>query len=209
MITRTIIFALILVVATAGGASANDIDRLGRIGRAYKQGNIARTIAAAKLYLESYPDDDLGWLFLGHARYDTNDMTAAKAAYSHAVELNANRVEALTGLGMVASRLKDYDEAMKWYAKAVSIDPNYGAAYSSMVSIALKRGDFAYAVKMGRMGVRLNEKDPVIAANLAIAYHFNKQIDERNDMAQTAVALGYKNKDKLQEIFEGKRQFQD
>lgn len=209
MKVRTLIFALILGLAVPSGASANDIDRINRIAKTYKQGDVARTIRAVKLYLTEYPDDDLGWVFLGHARYDTDEIEAAGAAYTQAVELNANRVEALTGLGMVASKLKKYDEAMKWYEKAISINPKYGAAYSSMVSIALKRGDFAYAVKMGRTGVRLNERDPVIAANLAIAYHYNKQIEERNDMAQTAVVLGYKNKDTLREIFEGKRQLQD
>lgn len=209
MTVRAVIFAFVLGLAMAGSASAKDAQALNQIAKTYQRGEVVQTITALKPYLAAHPDDDLGWVFLGHARYDTNEYAEAEAAYKHAVQLNAKRVEALTGLGMVASKLKKYDEAIKWYEQAIALNPNYAQAYSSMITIALKKGDYKKAVSLGEKSIQLDHSDPMIAANLAIAYHFDKQIEARDKMANTAASLGYKNMGKLLEIFEGKWDFRD
>jgi tetratricopeptide (TPR) repeat protein len=209
MMFRTVIFALLAAFCVAGGAVAKDMQKLNRIAAIYESGDVAKTITEMKPYLASNPDDDLAWTILGHAYLDAEKKPEAEKAYKEALRINPKMFQAVTGLGMLASASKKYDEAMKWYEQAIKMNPKYAQAYSSIVTIALKRGDFKKAVSMGEKGVQLNKTDPVIASNLAIAYHYDKQIEARDRMAKTAIQLGYKNGDGLKKIFAGELDIRD
>jgi Tfp pilus assembly protein PilF len=206
---RAAIFTLLAVFCVAGGALAKDMQTLNRIAAIYKSGDVAKAIPELKSYLASHSDDDLAWTILGHAYQDADQKAEAEKAYREAVRINPQMFQALTGLGMLATDAKRYDEAMTWYEQAIKINPKYAHAYSSIVTIALKRGDFKKAVKMGEKGRQLNKTDPVIASNLAIAYHYDKQIAARDRMAKTATRLGYKNPDVLKKIFAGEMRIED
>jgi tetratricopeptide (TPR) repeat protein len=192
---RMHLFAAAMMLAVMGHATAKDAKKLDQIAEIYTSGNVATAIPQLKSYLSVHADDDLGWTILGHAYKDVKKNAEAKKAYSEALKQNPKRVEALTGLGMLARIAKNYDEAMKRYEEAIKIDPKFGAAYSSMVTIALKRGDFKKAVSIGEKGFKLDSQDATIAANLAIAYHYNKQIEARDKMTKTAAKLGYSKED--------------
>jgi tetratricopeptide (TPR) repeat protein len=189
------LFAAAMMLAVMGHATAKDAKKLDQIAEIYTSGNVATAIPQLKSYLSVHADDDLGWTILGQAYKDLGQNAEAKKAYSEALKQNPKRVEALTGLGVLARVAKNYDEAMKRYEQAIKIDPKFGGAYSSMVTIALKRGDFKKAVSIGEKGFKLDSQDPTIAANLAIAYHYNKQIEARDKMTKTAAKLGYSKKD--------------
>lgn len=194
MIVRPLLAAA-MVFAVMGHAAAKDAQKLDRITEIYNSGNVAKAIPPLKSYLSVHADDDLGWTLLGQAYKDVGQNAEAKKAYSEALKQNPKRVEALTGLGMLARIAKNYGEAMNRYEQAIKIDPKFGQAYSSMVTIALKRGDFKKAVSIGEKGFQLDSKDPTIAANLAMAYHYNKQIEARDKMTKTAAKLGYSRAD--------------
>jgi Tfp pilus assembly protein PilF len=209
MIIRTMIFMLLAAIPMAGDATAKDMQKLNRIARIYQSGDAVKAIPELKSYLSAHSDDDLAWTILGHAYLDTKQKAEAEKAYKEAIRKNPKMVQAVTGLGMLASASKKYDEAMKWYEEAIEMDPKYAQAYSSIVTIALKRGDFKKAVSVGEKGFQLDKTDPVIASNLAIAYHYDKQIEPRDRMMKTAIRLGYKNPDALKKIFAGELDIRD
>ena len=209
MIIRMMTFALLATFAMAGDAAAKDMAKLNPIAAVYRSGDVAKAILQLKSYLSAHPHDDLAWTILGHAHLDAGQKAEAEKAYKEALRRNPKMVQAVTGLGMLASESKKYDEAMKWYEKAIKMDPKYAQAYSSIVTVALKRGDFKKAVSMGEKGFQLDKTDPVIASNLAIAYHYDKQIEARDKMAKTALRMGYKNPDALKKIFAGELDVRD
>jgi Tfp pilus assembly protein PilF len=208
MIIRTMILTLFVMFSAADTAAGKDAQRLDRIAKIY-QSDAAKSIPEFRAYLAAHSDDDLAWTILGHAYKETDQRAEAETAYKEAIRRNPKRVEALTGMGILARIAGNYDEAMRWYEQAIKIDPKYAQAYSSIVAIALKKGDFKKAVSMGEKGFQLDKKDPVIAANLAIAYHYDKQPEARDRMTNLAVRLGYKKPDVLKKIYSGELDIRD
>lgn len=209
MTIRATILAALAAFSLAGHAMAEDARELNRIAKIYQSGNVEKAIPELKSYLSAHADDTLAWTILGHASKDAGQLAEAEKAYKEAIRRNPKRIEAMTGMGMLARVTRDYDEAMRWYEQAIAIDPKYGQAYSSIVTIALKKSDFKKAVSMGEKGYQLDSTDPVIAANLAIAYHYDKQIDARDRMTKTAARLGYGKLDVLQKIYAGELDVRD
>ena len=160
-------------------------------------------LAQLSVFLERYPKNALAWVIKGNL-HEKNDANAqAKLAYERALKLNPKQVQALNGLGILANKRADYPEAMQYFERAVAVDPTYAGAWSSMVNVALKRHHDEKALKIAKKAVALDPNNPVYAANLAIAYHYNKMLPERARAHQRAKALGYNNLTALEQIFLG------
>jgi Tfp pilus assembly protein PilF len=170
---------------------------------ALRQSDPASAIIRLKEQLEVTPRDDIAWTILGHAYEDLDKDEEAAAAYRKALEINPKRFDAITGMGILSRKKGEYDAAMAYYEKALSIDPSYAQAYSSMTVIALKQGKDAKALEYAKKGYDLEKTDPVIVANLAVAYHYNGMLELRDKMTEEAKKLGYKKSDALEKIYAG------
>jgi tetratricopeptide (TPR) repeat protein len=200
---RTIATFIVLSLLVGCGSSGTDRSRLDRIASEYERGNPAAAIDELNDYLAAYPGDDLAWTILGHAHEDMDSLDEAQVAYDNALEINPRRFEAITGKGILHRKRGEYELAMEAYRAALAIDPDYAQAYSSMAIIALKQYEDADALEYARRGYELDNTDPVIAANLAVAYHYNGEFDDRDRMARIAEQLGYANLDALRQVFAG------
>ena len=170
---------------------------------ALRQSDPAGAVIKLKQQLEITPRDDIAWTMLGHAYEDLDHDREAEAAYRKALEINPRRFDAITGMGILSRKKGEYDEAMAYYEKALNIDPSYAQAYSSMTVIALKQRKDAKALEYAKKGYDLEKTDPVIVANLAVAYHYNGMLELRDEMTEEAKKLGYKKSDALQKIYTG------
>jgi len=112
-------------------------------------------------------------------------------------------VLAITGQGRLYRLREQYDKAMATYQQALAIDPSYAQTYSRMTVVALKLGLLDEAIALGEQGYALDKNDPVIAANLAIAYHYAGNTQKRDELTQAAQQLGYKGMDRLKQIYAG------
>ena len=186
-----------------------DRPRLDKIAAVYTGGKTEEAITQLKEYLESFARDDLAWTILGHAYKDLGRMDEAQASYESALNVNSRQFQAITGQGIVHRTRGEYDKAMKAYERAVEIDPKYAQAYSSMTTIALKQKQDKKALEFAKKGYELDKTDPVIAANLAIAYHYNNDKVNRDKLTQTAKELGYAKVDTLLKIYSGELTVRD
>ena len=64
---------------------------------------------------------------------------------------------------------KDYDNAIKYYEKAVSIDPGYVEAYNNLASAYLQKNDFTNAVKFWKITLLFEPNDLDLYINVALA----------------------------------------
>lgn len=131
-----------------------------------------------------------------------NDSLAA-IVFDKALSLNPKDFKALTGLGVLARKNKEYDKAAEYYYKAITIDPSYGNAYASLLIIELKRGNYQTAVDLGEKASRLDPNSLGIKGNLAVAYNFNNQFAKRDSLINEITAKGYPYIDNLKLIFNG------
>ncbi len=168
-----------------------------------RQSDPARSVTVLKQHLEKKPRDDMAWTLLGHAHEDLAQEDEAEAAYKKALEIDPRRFQALTGLGILSRKRGKNDEAMKYYEQAIAINPEWGNAYSSMTVICLMEGQDAKALEYAKKGYDLDSSEPAAIANLAVAYHYNGNIELRDKMTEEAKNRGYKNVDTLQKIYSG------
>ncbi|MUG98090.1 tetratricopeptide repeat protein [Scytonema sp. UIC 10036] len=197
-----------LQIASTPANKANP-DSLRTISKYYQQGDFQTTVAKLKVYLEAKPNDDLAWTILGNSYEKLKDDKNAESAYTKALKINPKRFEALTGMGILQRKRKNYDAAISYYQKSLAINPNYAQAYTSMSVIALKQNKDKQALEYAKKADEIEKNEPVIAANLALAYHYNGMKDLRDKMTQKAQELGYKNMDVMQKIYSGKMTIRD
>lgn len=184
-------------------------DSIRNISKVYQQGDYKTAITKLKVYLESKPNDASGWTILGNSYESLNDDKNAEAAYNKALQINPKRFEALTGMGILQRKKKNYDAALSYYKKALAINPNYAHAYTSMAVISLKQKKDKQALEYAKKAYELDNKEPVIVANLAVVYHYNNMSDLRDKMTKKAQELGYKKIDVLKKIYSGEMTIRD
>ncbi|MGH7381183.1 MAG: tetratricopeptide repeat protein [Candidatus Methylomirabilales bacterium] len=188
------------------GRPSSDLDAISKI---YKQGNPKAAIEKLNEYLKSKPDDDGAWTILGNAYQDLDQNEKAEAAYKKALEINSNGFQAVTSMGILRRKQGKYDEALAYYEKALAINPKYAQAYSSMTVIALKQEKDKKALEYAKKAYNLDKTDPVIVANLAVAYHYNGMSELRDKTTEEARRLGYTKIDRLEKLYSGELTIRD
>ncbi|SHN69543.1 TPR repeat-containing protein [Desulfitobacterium chlororespirans DSM 11544] len=78
---------------------------------------------AFQSYLQEHPEDALGHNKLGVVYGRLQDMEKAKACFLKAIELDKNCIHAWNNLGNIARQDGELDQAIRYYQKAVDIDP--------------------------------------------------------------------------------------
>lgn len=182
---------------------------LNEIAKIYEQGDSKTAAERLTGYVAKNPKDDLAWTILGNAYMDLDELDKAEDAYKKGLKVNSRQFKALTGLGIVSRKQGKYDQAMKYYKQALEIDPKYAEAYASMVVIALKQEKDKDALTYAEKAYDLDDGNPVILANLAIAYHYNGMYKERDKMTKKAKKAGYKKIDVLEQIYSGEMTIRD
>lgn len=183
--------------------SSTNTNQLNQVVDLMNSGDWVAAQEACELYVKEVPEDEYGWTILGNIYETFDEDSLAKTAYFTALKLNNNREEALTGLGILARKAGNYEEAMAFYRKALKANPEYAQAISSLLVIELKRRNLAEAVRLGEQSRLLDAEDPAVAANLAVAYHYQGDTLNRNRMYEVAKSLQYRNLENLQLIFDG------
>lgn len=199
---------LLLLLAAVLFFSCSDEFRnkvmLRHIDKLFEDGKYEKAKLSVDSLLTKKPEHELAWTMKGHIEEKLDNDSLAEVAYTKALSINSKSEQALTGMGIVLRKRKEYDRAAGYYAKAIAVNPEYAQAYSSLVTIELKRKNFSNAVSLGEKAYLLDSYDPVIAANLSIAYHYFGDIENRDKYYSIAKKLKYRNLDVLLLIFKGK-----
>jgi Flp pilus assembly protein TadD len=182
---------------------------LDRIAQMYRNGQVDTALLEINTYVDTYPQDDLAWTIKGTLLEKKDRDQEAKDAYEQALALHPENFQATIGLGVMYRKEGDYETAMACYRKALALKPGYAQAYSSMAVIELKRNHDKQALEYAKQGYEEDNEDPVIAANLAIMYHYNGMLEERDTYTEIAEKLGYQNIETLYQIYSGELTVKD
>ena len=131
-----------------------------KIGAVHEQlGNRGLAAKAYELGLERQPEhagacERLGLLYLQDGRNDD-----AAALFRRATKLDDKRWRSYNGLGVVADRQEDFDAALKFYGKALAIDPkaaqvlnNRGYSRFLAGDVVGAEADLKEAIRLGAAG---------------------------------------------------------
>ncbi|HEV2694036.1 MAG TPA: tetratricopeptide repeat protein [Verrucomicrobiae bacterium] len=96
--------------------------------------DMARTEFTA--YTLHRPNDVAGWLKLGSAQLRLGDTVSAERSFSTVYHIDANNPEALNGLGLARVQSGKPQDAVKFFAAAVKIRPDYAAAILNQATVS-------------------------------------------------------------------------
>jgi tetratricopeptide (TPR) repeat protein len=185
---------------TEAGAVQGTLEQISDMIRA---GLADKAKEMAESYIQGQAGEPDGWLALGDAEVELEDYAAAEKAYRHALQLDPSSYQAYTRLGILARTQNHDDRAIQFYQQALDLNPRYAQAYSSMAIIEMRRGNDRQAVEYAEKGWGLDRSDPVIAANLSVAYHHMGRYEDRDRMYEEARRLGYPSLEALDGLFSG------
>ena len=143
------------------------------------------------------------YTFRGDLDRENGRLIEAEANLLKAIALNGLNVKAYTSLGIVYRKRGIYQKAINNYRKAIEINPNYAPAYTSIGVIELIRSNKSSALKFMLKAYDLDNCNPTIIANLAVAYHYNENFKLRDKFTSKAKQAGYKDMQQIDRIFKG------
>lgn len=107
--------------------------------------------------------------------------------------------------------LGKYNEAVEYCNKALNNNIEDIGAYITLSKLELKRRNNAKGLEYAKIAYEMDKEDPIVVANLALAYHFNNLLNERDKYYK--IYQDSKINDKytdnfLKSIFDGSLQWQ-
>lgn len=101
------------------------------------QGNDEKAIKAIEDARAEAPNDVSLIISQANIYYKLGDTEKFKETLSSALEKDPNNSELLYNLGVVSSESKQFEDAKKYYQKAIDINPKYVNAYINMAVVVL------------------------------------------------------------------------
>ena len=205
-----IFIAIIGIIAVQKNVpKTKDHRELNVIGKLYTAGRLQNALEKMKVYLKKYPKDNIAWTIQGNILSDLGKDKESENSHQKALQLNPKNYQSLVALGVISRRKNLYDKAMEYYHKALKIKPTYGHAYTSIAVIEMKRKHDKKALEYALKAYKYDQSNAIIAANLALAYHYNKDYKNRDHYTKIAQKLGYKGISRLYMLYQEKLTIRD
>ena len=165
LLTKAFALALILVLASAGPAAAQQTEKP------------APSVGQLEAAVKRRPSDPKLHVALGLAYWERNDYPRALMAFQRAVKVAPRSAEAHNWLGVALSEKSDLPGAIAELRKAVALDPKYGRAYTNLGSVLAKSGDFTEAVAVFQKALTLEPNSLAAHLNLGMALRDKGDLD--------------------------------
>ncbi len=132
-----------------------------QIGRAYRmKKDYDSAITAYKKILEADANNDKAKVEIGMTNLEKGDLAAADAALTEAATSTTASREVFYSLAEVKFAKGETDEAVKYYQRAVDVDPNWGKPLFKMGLAKLQKADTAGAIEMMNKVITVDPNSP-------------------------------------------------
>jgi len=204
-----LLFASLFAFAGCDQLLDNDMERLEEINDQYNRDESEAALKEAKKYVKDFPDSCEGWCLMGWIYLDFDKYDKAEECFDKCLEIDENWDNAYVGKGSMYRGMGENQKARSAYRKAIDILPDNAEAYASLLVIELMEGNDQKAVECGEKAWAISTDQPVVPANLSVAYHYLGDQQKRDYFYDQAARLGYHNLDRLQQIYSGELTIRD
>ena len=101
----------------------------GQHGSAGNSSQLAAMILQHEQDLQKNPNDAEAWAHLGNLYYDAHEPQKSVNAYERSLALAPGNTSVLVDCGVMYRELNQYDKALEYFSKALSIDPKHEIAH--------------------------------------------------------------------------------
>lgn len=191
-------FVFAIGLAAQSGGAFNDLSARARAAR--EANNVPLAIELYKQAVESNPNWEEGWWFLGSLLYDSDQYAAGRDALKRVIKMDANAVPAWALLGLCEFETGDYNAALEHVQRALeggSIAPQMESVLRYRQALLLTHnGEYDSALKAYVWFARLGVRNPELILGIGLAAlrapMLPKEIpQERQDLYVTAGRAAY------------------
>ncbi|MEQ8155238.1 MAG: tetratricopeptide repeat protein [Clostridiaceae bacterium] len=162
--------------------------------------------------VDKNPDEVYGAYYLANLYFDMKNYTEAGQVLSKVISRYPDFSPGYMLQAAVCRELGKYEEAVEYCNKELEHNVEDIGAYINLSKIELKQGNNAKGLEYAKMAYEIDNKDPYIAATLAMAYHFNNMFSERDKYYKIYQDSNIKDEytdNLLKSIFDGTQQWQN
>jgi hypothetical protein len=109
---------------------------------------------------QAHPDNEMGWISLGMAWLNKNDMLKAKIPLDRALEIVPDNQNALNFMGYYYFATDNLNEAYATFSKAVELHQTNITAYYYLGRIRLMQNNYTEALQYAQDGINVNPQNP-------------------------------------------------
>lgn len=127
-------------------------------------------------------------LNLGIAFLEAKDLDAARRCFENCRLLKPDSALALTGLAAVAEKGGDKEEAKKFYAQALEVDPSCCEAYIGLGALELASANYLQAERLFRLCLKRYPNDVATISYLASCLKHQGRLDDALSLLREGAA---------------------
>ncbi|WP_055669280.1 tetratricopeptide repeat protein [Desnuesiella massiliensis] len=176
-----------------------------------KNAKIEDIINILKPIVDKNPNEVYAAYYLANLYFDMKDYTKASQVLSRVISKYPDFNAASLFQAATYRELGKYDEAVEYCNDALNNNVEDIGAYITLSKIELKRRNNAKGLEYAKVAYEMDKEDPIVVANLALAYHFNNLLSERDKYYKIYQDSGINDKytdNFLKSIFDGSLQWQ-
>lgn len=162
-------------------------------------------------YTALHPQEIFPSLKLASARFDKEKYASCDSLLNRVLEQDGSYLGVLYMKTSVKRQLHQYDSAHYYCEKALSLNRQSTYAISSKARTFLGQHKDTEGLQWAQKAVAIDPADPYSIATLALAYHFNNRVAERDKLLRTGTkdpAMMTTMKF-VRDVIEGKEKFRD
>lgn len=139
-------------------------------------------------HINVYPDKARGYLDLGKAYYNMNNIDSAEILYKKGVELNPDNYNFYIDLSAVYIRKKEYDKAIANAKKAIEITQDQPLAYYNLSRALAELGRYQEAIPYLETAIK-KQRNVLWFIDLGMMYYQAKDYEKAIDIFTKATVL--------------------
>ncbi|SRR6266571_137360 len=129
-------------------------------------------------------DEQMADLYMARKEY-----REASVIYKRLADQNPQNPVYLNKLGIAVHQQAALGQALKYYQRAVKLDPTYADAQNNIGTIWYQRKKYGKAIKAYQKAITIRSDMPVLYSNLAYAYFGDKKYEQAIGSFRQALAM--------------------
>lgn len=121
--------------------------------------------------------------------HQAGDIKSAKDIYDYIVSVQPEHVETIHALGMLATELQQWDVAIAWIQRALSLQPNSARFHLHLANAFKKINQFEFALTHYQAALHSNPQYAEVHNNLAGLFYKQNQLNQARQHFMRAIDL--------------------
>ena len=173
----------------------NVSDELSNIVESNKDAQPAALVESLQPYVDSHPEDVSASMALAYAFRSMGDVERCENIMARLCEVNPEYNDAGMFLAAIYRQTGEFDKAESLLQEMINRNVENADAHAAMARIEIKKSNDKKALNEALTAYKINKKSSYVLASLALAYHYNKMPDERDEIYTQFKQLADENQD--------------